>query len=489
MILSVTAGYLWLPVKRTNPVVKLHFHAEGRKFQEIDIHLGYDHAEYYAPMDLHHFIGQDIEVSGDIPDEYLKNLSFYNITPDTDYTLRPLLHFTACTGWTNDPNGLVFDGGTYHLFYQWNPYGTEWGNMHWGHAVSRDLIAWEHKGVALEPDIHGTVYSGSAWPDRENAAGFGKDALLFFYTASGGRNQWSVEAGNPHAQRLAVSTDHGETLRKHGLILDHIAGENRDPKVFYHAPSNAYIMALYLDCNEFALFRSADLLHWTESQRFSAETMWECPDLFELPVENQPGETRWVFWSAGGTYMVGRFDGFRFTPESDVKKAYDTELPYAAQTYAGIKGRKVSIAWLRTTNNNGYFRGMMSIPAELSLVCQDSSYQIRFRPASELWSHFEQTQVFSPDDGSANIPLSGRPVIVKISWSSEHAKTLQIGKKVIQTGQNSNGTILIIDHGIIEYFDREGLVYGAVEADERILWEKVVIPESVKNIALFEYAK
>lgn len=118
MILSVTAGYLWLSVKRANPVVKLHFHAKSRKFQEIDIPLGYDHAEYYAPIDLRHLIGQDIEVSGDIPDEYLKNLSFYNNTPDTDYALRPFLHFTACTGWTNDPNELVFKDGIYHLFYQ-----------------------------------------------------------------------------------------------------------------------------------------------------------------------------------------------------------------------------------------------------------------------------------------------------------------------------------------------------------------------------------
>ena len=489
MILSVTAQYLWLPVKRTNPVVKLHFYAANRKLQEMDIALGYDHAEYYAPMDVHRFIGQDIEVSGDIPDEHLKNLACYNDIPDTDYAFRPLLHFTAYTGWINDPNGLVFDDGIYHLFFQWNPYGTEWGNMHWGHAVSRDLIIWEHKGVALEPDIFGTVYSGSAWPDRENAAGFGKNALLFFYTASGGRNQWSANAGNLHTQRLAVSTDSGKALRKQGMILDHITGENRDPRVFYHTPSNAYIMALYLDSNEFALFLSSDLLHWTETQRFSAEPMWECPDLFELPVENAPGETRWVFWSAGGTYMIGRFDGFRFIPESEVKKAYDTELPYAAQTYAGVKDRRISVSWLRTANDNGNFRGMMSIPSELSLIRQAGSYQIRFRLTSELWNHFDRSQVIFPDDSSINVPLSGRPAIVKINWSSEQAKTLQIGKTVIQIGQNSNGTILIIDHGIIEYFDREGLVYGAVETDERILWETVVIPESGKNIALFEFAK
>lgn len=487
MILSVTARYLWLPVRKAGPAVKLHFRAGGRKFQEIDVALGHDSADYCAPMDLSRFAGQDIEVSGDVPDGFLKSLSFSDTLPDTYCAFRPLLHFTARTGWINDPNGLVYADGIYHLFYQWNPYGTEWGNMHWGHAVSRDLVAWEHKGVALEPDIFGTVYSGSAWPDRENAAGFGKDALLFFYTASGGRNLWSAEAGNLHTQRLAVSTDRGETLRKQGPVLNHIAGENRDPKVFYHAPSNAYIMALYLDGNEFALFRSPDLLHWTESQRFSAETMWECPDLFELPVENEPDESRWVFWSAGGAYRIGRFDGFRFTPESEVQKAYDTDLPYAAQTYAGIGARRISLAWLRTANDSCNFRGMMSVPSELSLVRRDGSCRIRFRPAGELRDRFAQCRMIASGDGSADISLSGSPVILKIRWSSESGKTIEIGKTAIRAGQNSDETVLILDHGIIEYFDRDGLVYGAVEAGVKILREKVVVREGVKNITLFEF--
>ena len=160
--------------------------------------------------------------------------------PDTDYPFRPRIHFTAPTGWINDPNGLVFTDGIWHLYHQWNPYGTEWGNMHWGHAVSHDLINWEHKGIVMELDEFGTVYSGCGWQDHANAAGFGRDTLLFLYTASGGCNQWSIDAGNQHTQRLAVSTDQGGTLRKSGLILDHIKGGNRDPKVFYHPESKAY---------------------------------------------------------------------------------------------------------------------------------------------------------------------------------------------------------------------------------------------------------
>ena len=245
---------------------------------------------------------------------------------DTFYSDRPALHFTAETGWINDPNGLVYADGVYHLYYQWNPFGTEWGNMHWGHAVSRDLITWEHRPVALMPDEFGTVYSGCGWQDHEGVAGFGKDALLFYYTAAGGSNQWSTDQGNKHTQRLAISTDGGETLQKVGTVIEHIKGENRDPKIFWHAESGAYIMVLYLDGTEFAIFRSADLLHWQESQRFSAERMWECPGLFALPVEDRPGEKKWVFWSADGYYRIGDFDGYAFHPETEVLTGYDTKL-------------------------------------------------------------------------------------------------------------------------------------------------------------------
>ena len=130
--------------------------------------------------------------------------------------------------------GYGIGDGVYHLYYQWNPYGSSWGNMHWGHAVSRDLINWEQHSMVMEPDEYGTVFSGSAYKDINNAAAFGRDALLYFYTAAGGTNKWSVDRGAGHTQRLAVSFDGGEHLEKKGLLIDHIKGGNRDPKVFYH---------------------------------------------------------------------------------------------------------------------------------------------------------------------------------------------------------------------------------------------------------------
>ena len=489
MKLSVTAGFLWLPINRTSPVEKLHFLSEGVQFREIDISLDPDHPEYYAAMDLTAHVGDVIEVCGSLPDRMLSALQFHDTQPDTGYSGRPLIHFTAPTGWINDPNGLVYADGVWRLYHQWNPYGTEWGNMHWGYAVSRDLITWEHKGVVMEPDAFGTVFSGCGWQDGENTAGFGKDALLFFYTAAGGCNQWSVDAGNQHTQRLAVSLDGGGTLLKKGSVLDHIKGGNRDPKVFYHQDSKAYIMVLFLDDYDFALFRSQDLVHWKESQRFSVPGMRECPDLFELPVENEPGRKKWVFWSADGLYQTGRFDGYRFDPESEVLCAYNTKLPYAAQTYAGVTDRKISIAWLRTENDRGNFRGMMSLPAELSLFRQNGRYRICFRPVRELWDCFRLCHEYTATDSSLILPLAGKPVIVKMVWKPGQEKTVTVGGRRIIAGAENSKLLLLIDRGIIEYWMEDGLFYGAVESDPDILSDQMEIHSGAETVQVFEYSR
>ena len=484
MNITVNGDFLWLPIQRNSSAVKLHFLSDGIKFQEIDISLCQDHPDYYAAMDLRHYAGRSIEIRGDVPDDILKSLCFHDTKPDTDYPFRPRIHFTAPTGWINDPNGLVFTDGIWHLYHQWNPYGTEWGNMHWGHAVSHDLINWEHKGIVMEPDEFGTVYSGCGWQDHANAAGFGRDTLLFLYTASGGCNQWSIDAGNQHTQRLAVSTDQGETLRKSGLILDHIKGGNRDPKVFYHPESKAYVMVLFLDDFEFAVFRSQDLIHWEESQRFSSPEMRECPDLFELQVINEPGRKKWVFWSADGYYLVGQFDGYQFLPETEVLTAYDTVMAYAAQTYAGVKDRVISVAWLRTGNSSGNFRGMMSVPSELSLIKQGNDYRIRFQPVREIRSHFRLNNEYTPEPDGITFQLSGEPVALKTSWQPGNAKEITAGGKTIRVRAKSKEVLFIADHGMIEYWADDGLIYGAVEVDEDILFHQISLKSGVSKVEM-----
>ncbi len=478
MNLSVTAPFLWFPVSDAGPAVKLHFHLEGVKFMEADIALDPDRPDWYAAADVSRFLRKTVEIRG-LPDDALRGLRFHGCRPGTDYPYRPAVHFTAPSGWINDPNGLVYAGGVWHLYHQWNPYGTEWGNMHWGHAVSRDLVTWEHRGMALEPDIFGTVYSGCGWQDRAGAAGFGRDALLFFYTAAGGRNQWSEEAGNPFTQRLAVSTDGGETLRKAGMVLDHIKGGNRDPKVFYHRDSGAYIMALYLDDFDFALFRSEDLLHWKETQRFSVPKMWECPDLFELPVVNETGRRKWVFRSADGYCLVGDFDGFRFFPETGVLTSREPGLPYAAQTFAGVEGRVVSVDWLRTSRSHGNFRGMMSFPAELSLLRTEAGYRLRFQPVREIWDRFVYT--------GTDLSCSGRPVLLKVSWKPGQAREITVGGQVVRVNARGGEALFILDHGIVEYWADDGLICGAVETAEGALSDPSGIRTGGAEVEFFEF--
>ena len=499
MLVDINNKFIWFAVGRECAERKLCFYSAGELFQELDIRLSPDDADFYFAMDVERFMGMQVEIReaasdgmvGDKDGESAglldKTISLHDEKPNFEYKYRPELHMTAEVGWINDPNGLIYADGVYHLYYQWNPYGIEWGNMHWGHAVSRDLIAWEHRPLVMKPDEFGTIYSGCAICDKENAAGFGKDALLYFYTASGGRNNWSKEMARQHVQRLAISTDGGETLEKKCTVVEHIAGENRDPLVFYHEKSDAYIMVLYLDGNEFAIYRSDDMIHWTESQRFTADKMWECPGLFELEIQNRSvadiEKTKWVFWSADGYYMLGDFDGYKFTPESEVLSAYETTLPYAAQIYSGVEERTISVAWYRTKNDKGGFRGMMSIPMELSLRETDEGLRIAFAPVRELWNCFDSDNAQEYSGTSLEYSLEGSPVSLIID-DTEYS--ISVGDTVIEGANVDGTTTIIIDHGIIECISNNGLSYKAIEAEEDILFKRITTQSSIKSIRIMK---
>ncbi len=180
MVIRITKRFLWFPARRGNREVKLHFYTEGRKFQELDIGFESSEPDLFFAMDVGEYIGREIEIRSDSEDGALERVACNEEKPHVDYPFRPRLHFTAEAGWINDPNGLIYADGWYHLYHQWNPYGTGWGNMHWGHAVSRDMVAWEKRPVALVPDEFGTVFSGCGWQDVGNTAGFGDNSLLFF---------------------------------------------------------------------------------------------------------------------------------------------------------------------------------------------------------------------------------------------------------------------------------------------------------------------
>lgn len=318
-------------------------------------------------------------------------LAFYPREDLYGEVYRPQFHFTSRENWLNDPNGLVYYRGEYHLFFQHNPSGINWGNMTWGHAVSTDLLRWKQLPNAIEPDARGTIFSGSAVVDWENTAGFARGdekTLVAIYTAAGGTSPESQ--GQPFTQCIAYSNDRGRTWTKYAgnPVLGHIVKENRDPKVVWHAPTRKWIMVLYKDGDVFAFFSSPDLKTWTHLHDLTVPGCAECPDFFEMPVDNDRTRTKWVFTAANGHYLVGSFDGLRFTPESGPHRSDYGKNFYAVQTFSDIPasdGRRIQIAWMRGgVYPEMPFNQQMSFPCELQLRTFPEGLRLTRRPVRGL---------------------------------------------------------------------------------------------------------
>lgn len=343
---------------------------------------------------------------------------------------RPQYHYTPARNWMNDPNGLVYFDGEYHLFYQYNPKGDKWGHMSWGHAVSKNLLTWKHLPVALAEDKGAMIFSGSAVVDHANTTGFGKDGkppLVAIYTA----HYTKKPLQNQH---LAYSTDRGRTWTKYAgnPVLDIGAKDFRDPKVIWHEGSKKWVMAVaWPDRRKVRFYSSPDLKKWTHLSDFgpagSVEGIWECPDLFPLTCE---GKTRWVLIvsvgsgaPAGGSgvqYFVGYFDGTTFTLDSHhpKKKDGDRVAPalwldhgpdcYAAVTFSDIPardGRRILLGWMSNwqyANDvpTSPWRNAMTIPRELSLTRTKAGPRLVSVPVRELKSYHGTRQQFK--GGSAS---------------------------------------------------------------------------------------
>jgi fructan beta-fructosidase len=299
---------------------------------------------------------------------------------------RPQFHFTAAKGWLNDPNGLVYFDGEYHLFFQHRPDAlTQTPVMSWGHAVSPDLVHWTELPIALSPDDHdGWIWSGSAVVDWRNTSGFGIDGrppLVAMYTA----------AKDPFAQAIAYSTDRGKTWTKYSgnPVLPHLANSNRDPHLIWHEPSQRWIVALFKDVdNTFCLFSSTDLKHWTHLQDLQMPGCTECPDFFPLALDGDPTDIKWIFTAANGKYLVGTFDGKTFSATQEVRQVDFGQNYYAVQTYSDIPasdGRRIQIAWMRDGKYPDMpFNQQMSFPAELTLHTTPDGPRLFRDPVREI---------------------------------------------------------------------------------------------------------
>jgi fructan beta-fructosidase len=299
---------------------------------------------------------------------------------------RPQFHFSADKGWLNDPNGLVFYDGEYHLFYQYRADALELSGLtSWGHAVSRDLVHWQQLPVALAPDAHdGFIWSGSAVVDWRNTSGFGingQPPLVAIYTA----------AKDPFSQAIAYSSDRGRTWTKYAgnPVLANIANHNRDPHVVWYEPAKLWVMVLFKDVDDrFCLLSSPDLKNWTFLQEVEMPGCGECPDIFPIALDGDAGKTKWVMTAANGHYLVGDFDGQKFVPEGGVRQVDFGQNYYAVQTYSDIPasdGRRIQIAWMRDGKYPGMaFNQQMSFPAELTLRTTEDGPRMFRNPCKEI---------------------------------------------------------------------------------------------------------
>ena len=330
---------------------------------------------------------------------------------------RPQVHFTPSKNWMNDPNGMVCVNGEYHLFYQYNPQGNDWGNMSWGHAVSPDMIQWEEQPVALIGDELGAIFSGSAVVDKDNTAGFGKDAVIALYTSAGNRQQ----------QSIAYSTDGGYTFKKfegNPVISNVDKPDFRDPKVFWHEETKSWIMVLALGWSYgVEIYSSPNLKNWTSQGVFTTELQhckrgqWECPDLLRFSYN---GEDKWVMLvsvnpggpvaGSGTMYFVGSFDGHNFVADDlDYPKWLDFGTDnYAGVTWSNTPGRYVYIGWMNNWLYSGAvpcspWRSAMTLPRELSLVEQDGRPHLASKVVKEIdniagdWVKLENSEIGDHD--------------------------------------------------------------------------------------------
>ena len=383
--LLASSRYLHLPVRQDSPMRRLRVLSEGRIVREFDIKLAGGQPQFEVFLDLKPLEGRSLVLETQLPAESkaLEQIKLAADVPDAGRLYReahrPQFRFTSRRGWLNDPNGLVWFDGEYHLFYQHNPYGWEWGNMHWGHAVSRDLVHWTELPIALYPKQYGDwCFSGSAVVDRHNSSGFGSEGpspLVAAFTSTG------------RGECIIFSNDRGRTWSEYdGNPVVRHAG--RDPRLLWHGPTGRWVMAVYDEtggARSIVFHSSPDLKTWSYESRIDG--FFECPELFELDVAGDAGRRLWVLYAADGEYRLGTFDGRRFAPETGKLRLWQGNF-YASQTFSDMPdGRRIVIGWANGIAFPGEpFNQQMTLPCELTLRKTTEGVRLFAVPVAELAS-------------------------------------------------------------------------------------------------------
>ena len=403
--------FLLLPVQESAEVSNIKVIGGSRQLKTLNVRLANNHIDYYVPLCLQEFDNEkglmlDVHVNGTYRTDggistfsCWKNMSFsdtFDMKNREQY--RPVYHHTPAYGWMNDPNGMFYKDGVWHLYYQFNPYGSQWENMTWGHSTSTDLMHWKFEGKAVEPDAWGTIFSGSAVVDHNNTAGFGNGSVVAMYTS----------AGENQTQSLAYSTDNGKTFTKYAgnPVITSNTPDFRDPHMFWNEDIKKWNMIL-AEGQHMNIYSSADLKEWTLESQFGAEYgnhsgVWECPDLMKMRVRGTD-KYKWMLicninpgGPSGGSatqYFVGDFDGKKFT--CDTKPEVTKWMDYGKDHYATVTfdnapdGRHVALAWMSNWQYANQvptkqYRSGNSIPRDLDLYEYDGDIYCGVTPSPEM---------------------------------------------------------------------------------------------------------
>ncbi|HIX23302.1 MAG TPA: GH32 C-terminal domain-containing protein [Candidatus Parabacteroides faecavium] len=405
--------YILLPIEESAPEAKVCLSTGDPGDTEMDIRLAQNQVDYLIPFALP---TDDDKATLRIRMAPKDNICWQKmeLTHTVDSTnvdpFRPVYHHTPLYGWMNDANGLVYKDGEYHLFYQYNPYGSMWGNMHWGHSVSQDLIHWEPFPIALERDTLGQIFSGSSVVDKDNTAGFGPGAIIAFYTSASDKNG--------QIQCMAYSTDNARTFTKYekNPILTPFDGlrDFRDPKVFWYEPQKKWVMIVSAD-KEMRFYSSTNLKDWTYMSAFGAgygvqPNQFECPDMVELPVDGDENNKKWallvninpgcLFGGSATEYFVGDFDGNKFTCDTkpEVAKWLDWGKDhYATVCFSNTGDRVIAVPWMSNWQYanivpTSQFRSANALPRELSMFTEGNDIYIAANPVKEVENIRQEAQ-------------------------------------------------------------------------------------------------
>ena len=500
---KVSGHYLILPVEEKQDIANVRVIVNNEQKQTFNVRLAVDKVDYYVPLDIKRWgadlVTLDVTFHGDrrttgaIKDftcwQLMKQSDTFDTTNCEAY--RPAYHHTPLYGWMNDPNGMFYKDGTYHLYFQYNPYGSQWENMTWGHSTSTDLVHWQAQPIAIEPDAIGTIFSGSCVVDKQNTSGLGAGTVIAYYT-SAGQNQ---------VQSMACSTDGGKTFTKapNNPILTSHEPDFRDPKAFWNADIQKWNLVLAVG-QEMHFYSSPNMKDWTYESSFGKGYgchggVWECPDIMKMKVQGTDKE-KWMlicninpggpFGGSATQYFVGEFDGHRFTCEHQDTRWMDYGKDhYATVTFDNApEGRHIALAWMSNWQYANQvptmqYRSANSIARDLGLYEYNGNTYCSVTPVKEMLK-VRGKKISKPTStceivvdlkGSAELTLSnaaGEEVKVKYD-----AKTNTLAMDRTKSGKSefSNdfkavttaptyGSVqqlrLFIDNSSIELFDADG---------------------------------